>query len=62
MVNTELDQRIEVAKRAVMAETELMHREFGRARVEHYTLKIFGHFCRVTGACIYQKDQHYGAG
>jgi myo-inositol-1(or 4)-monophosphatase len=34
VVNTELEQRIEVAKRAVMAETELMHREFGRARVE----------------------------
>ena len=34
MVNTEIEQRIAAAKRAVMAETELMHREFGRARSE----------------------------
>ncbi|WP_246026448.1 inositol monophosphatase family protein [Oleiharenicola lentus] len=34
MANPEPDQRIEVAKRAVMAESELMHREFGRARAE----------------------------
>jgi len=31
---SEIEQRIEVAKRAVMAETELLHREFGRARSE----------------------------
>ncbi len=30
----EIEQRIEVAKRAVLAESELMHREFGRARTE----------------------------
>ncbi len=30
----EIEQRIEVAKRAVLAETELLHREFGRARSE----------------------------
>lgn len=34
MVNNELEQRIEVAKRAVLAETELMQREFGRARAD----------------------------
>jgi myo-inositol-1(or 4)-monophosphatase len=34
VVNNELEQRIEVAKRAVLAETELMHREFGRARAD----------------------------
>ncbi len=33
MVN-ELDQRINAAKQAVLAETELLHREFGRARAE----------------------------
>lgn len=32
--NSEIEQRIEAAKRAVLAETELMHREFGRARGE----------------------------
>ena len=31
---SEIEQRIEVAKQAVMAETALMHREFGRARAE----------------------------
>lgn len=32
--NSDIEQRITAAKRAVMAETELMHREFGRARAE----------------------------
>ena len=31
---SEIEKRIEAAKRAVLAETELMHREFGRARGE----------------------------
>ncbi|MFZ5496021.1 MAG: inositol monophosphatase family protein [Verrucomicrobiota bacterium] len=31
---SEIEQRIEVAKRAVLAETELLHREFGRTRTE----------------------------
>lgn len=31
---SESDRRIEAAKRVVLAQTELMHREFGRARVE----------------------------
>ncbi len=34
MSQDEVSLRIEVAKRAVMAESELMHREFGRARAE----------------------------
>jgi myo-inositol-1(or 4)-monophosphatase len=34
VANNDLDQRIEVAKRAVLAETDLLHREFGRARSE----------------------------
>ncbi len=34
MANPEIDKRIEAAKRAVLAESELMHREFGRARAE----------------------------
>ena len=34
MPQDEVSLRIEAAKRAVMAETELMHREFGRARTE----------------------------
>ncbi len=32
--NSEIDQRIAAAKQAVLAETELLHREFGRARTE----------------------------
>ena len=32
--NSDIEQRIAVAKQAVLAETELMHREFGRARTE----------------------------
>lgn len=32
MAATELDSRIEVAQKVVMAHTELMHREFGRAK------------------------------
>jgi myo-inositol-1(or 4)-monophosphatase len=32
MSSTDLEQRIEVAKRAVLAQTELLHREFGRTR------------------------------
>ncbi len=42
MVNNELEQRIEVAKRAVLAETDLMHREFGRARanIKHDGTKV----------------------
>jgi len=34
MSHSEIEQRIEVAKQAVMAETGLMHAEFGRARSE----------------------------
>ncbi len=42
MVNNELEQRIEVAKRAVLAESDLMHREFGRARanIKHDGTKV----------------------
>jgi len=32
--NSEIDQRIAVAKEAVLAETALLHREFGRTRTE----------------------------
>ena len=32
--NADIDQRIAVAKQAVMAETALLHREFGRAKTE----------------------------
>lgn len=34
VVTNDPEQRIEVAKQAVLAETELLHREFGRARTE----------------------------
>ena len=34
VANSDIDQRIRVAKEAVLAETALMHREFGRARTE----------------------------
>jgi myo-inositol-1(or 4)-monophosphatase len=34
VANSDIDQRIAAAQEAVMAETALMHREFGRARTE----------------------------
>jgi myo-inositol-1(or 4)-monophosphatase len=43
MLTPEIDQRIEAAQRAVRAQTELLHREFGRA---YATLKADG--TRVT--------------
>lgn len=40
--NSDIDQRIAVAKQAVLAETELMHREFGKARpvIKHDGTKV----------------------
>jgi myo-inositol-1(or 4)-monophosphatase len=40
--NSEIEQRIAVAKQAVLAETELMHREFGRAKpvIKHDGTKV----------------------
>lgn len=40
--NSEIDQRIAVAKRAVMAETALLHREFGHAKpvIKHDGTKV----------------------
>lgn len=41
-MSSEIDQRIIVAKQAVMAETELMHREFGHAKpvIKHDGTKV----------------------